>query len=139
MGVFWFEKVFTGVWGWGTEVRIGIVFVFECVLFEVTVGVGVGTDKEGVVFVTAGGAVGFLIGAAVATATGREGWAGIDEWLAIVNPCPIVTAAIETDWAAPKKSSFQYSLTTYAFIFFEKTFTWKKGFCNRTPRKYEIK
>ena len=120
VGVFWFEKVLTGVWGWGTGVMIGegtIVFVIEFVFVGVTLGDGVGADKEGVVFVRVGGGLGFLIGTVVAIATGREGWVGIVEWLVIVNPCPIVTvdAATACWWTAPKKSSFQYRLTTYFY------------------------
>lgn len=55
------------------------VLVVELIFVGVTLGDGVGTDKEAVVvFVLAGGAGGgggvcFLIGAAVAIATGRAG------------------------------------------------------------------
>lgn len=51
-----------------------IEFVFEFKFVGVTLGEGVGIDKEGVVFVVTGGVgAGFLIGAAVAIAIGREG------------------------------------------------------------------
>lgn len=122
------------------------VIVVELIFVGVTLGDGVGIDKEAVVvvvFVGAGGGggggggggvgVGFLIGAAVAKATGRAGWAGIELWLAIGIPCPTVVGGTAFDcWgAAPTGISFQYRLPTYLKKEKKTKFLPKTSVCNR--------
>lgn len=84
----------SGCWDTAGEAIIEFVFV------GVTLGGGVGTETDGVdgldVVGGGGGGVGFFTGAAVARAVGRDGWAGIDAWLATGMLCPVVTAATAT-------------------------------------------
>lgn len=101
-----------GCWDTAGEAVIEFVFV------GVTLGGGVGTETDGVggLDVVGGGGVGvgFFTGAAVARAVGRDGWAGIDAWLATGILCPVVTAATATGcWLLlPPKRIFTVTYST---------------------------